>query len=563
MAYEISGICVKCHYCKSECPAGAIGFVGTQYRIDTGKCTECGHCASVCPICAISDSGAALYAEPRKQSEMDCDLLVVGAGGSGLIAAVRAAELSGKRVIVLEKAKKPGGSAVFAHGFVLNYSDMHKKAGIEDPREALMRRAAERNPGIDGDMLRAVIYSQADFFDWLCEFGGAEDAFALMDMKAPPGVAFARHVDKIIGFPNRKFENLKSDEPSIGPGWMGTYLVRKMLEQCEKLGVKALCGYEAEELIMDAGGRISGVLAKGPGGSVRIDSRACVIASGGFLYNDGLMREVRPEFFDAEIIRRAAPTCTGDGLAMTEKIGGAVDYDSARVDIWSPPDHTFGHAAFSLLTMPEPVVVNLDGRRFYREDRGVGDAFIRQRRGIVHGIVDQTMMDVLMERSIANPFDESDRPILENYREKFAENLQNDIALKRGDTLHELGLELNKSWGTDPDVFAAEIEKYNAFCEAGHDADFGKDSSFLMPLKTPPYYAFYGQGFAEGTYGGIVTDSDMCVLNTNGERLTGLFAAGDTARGLGIKNYDDCPVSTFTWAVCSGFIAGTNAAKII
>ncbi|NTV90579.1 MAG: 4Fe-4S dicluster domain-containing protein, partial [Clostridiales bacterium] len=111
MSYKIVGRCVCCHYCASECPAQAIGFVGSQYAINPDKCTGCGICAEVCPISVIENEEV-----PRKKPEahplkhMSCDLLVLGGGGAGLIAAVKAAEVSGGKVIVLEKAKKTGGS---------------------------------------------------------------------------------------------------------------------------------------------------------------------------------------------------------------------------------------------------------------------------------------------------------------------------------------------------------------------------------------------------------------------------------------------------------------------
>lgn len=562
MDYHIGESCVRCQYCKAECPEGAIGLKGTRYAINAEKCVNCGLCAQACPVSAISGPEDSAPVEKHPLRELSCDLLVIGAGGSGLVAAVKAAQQTGKKVIVLEKAKKVGGCANFAHGFVLNYSKWHERAGLEDIRPEQIRRAIERNPGINTGLLREIIYGQADFFDWLCSLGGADDAFDITEKPLPPE-DLIRLVEKTIGFPEHKLANLKSEDPSIGPGWMGTYVIEKMMEYCERLGVGVLTRHSARELITDFGGRVTGVIADDPGGSTRISCKACLIASGCFSYNDELIKKVCPEFFDAEIIRRAAPTCTGDGIAIAEKIGAKIDYDSIRVDILPPPDHTFGHAAFCMLNTPEPVVVSLDGRRYFREDKRAENCFIKQRQGIVYGIMDEVMLDNLSKTSMENPFDESDRPILEKYRETLEENLLNDVALKRGDTLLELGLELNRAWGTDPAEFVEEIERYNLFCENGCDEDFGKDPKFLIPLKTPPYYAFYGQGFSEGTYGGIVTDAQMRVLGVNGAPIPGLYAAGDTARGFGNKNYDDSPVSTFTWAVCSGYIAGIRAAEAL
>ena len=106
MAYYIGPRCSACHYCYNECPVHAIRFSGTSYEIDEFKCIGCGKCAQVCPSGIIYDPMNVSEPEPHTPQELECDLVVLGGGGSGLVAAVRAAQESGCRVIVLEKAKK-------------------------------------------------------------------------------------------------------------------------------------------------------------------------------------------------------------------------------------------------------------------------------------------------------------------------------------------------------------------------------------------------------------------------------------------------------------------------
>ncbi len=116
MAYVINQPnCSGCHRCRVECPVGAIRFKNAKYWIDPDKCVSCGHCAEVCHNEAISDPDAPkAAAAPHAPVQLDCDVVVIGAGASGLSAAARAAE-AGRKVIVLEKGKEIGGSAWYAH----------------------------------------------------------------------------------------------------------------------------------------------------------------------------------------------------------------------------------------------------------------------------------------------------------------------------------------------------------------------------------------------------------------------------------------------------------------
>ena len=112
--YIIKQGCLCCHNCALECPAGAIDYKGTHYEIDQEKCIGCGLCQRLCNVGAVVNTEDRDTVTPHARQELSCDLVVIGCGGSGSIAAVRAAEDSGKQVIVLEKAEKYGGSAWYA-----------------------------------------------------------------------------------------------------------------------------------------------------------------------------------------------------------------------------------------------------------------------------------------------------------------------------------------------------------------------------------------------------------------------------------------------------------------
>ncbi|NTV91292.1 MAG: FAD-binding protein, partial [Clostridiales bacterium] len=117
------------------------------------------------------------HSEPIK---LACDLLVLGGGGAGLTAAIKAAELSGKKVIVLEKLKKAGGCAIYAMGLRLFSTRWEAAAGIPDQMDDYIRSAMnttrwELNPQLVANGFRSI----PGFFDWLCTWASPEEAFEI------------------------------------------------------------------------------------------------------------------------------------------------------------------------------------------------------------------------------------------------------------------------------------------------------------------------------------------------------------------------------------------------
>ena len=569
MSYQITKLCAKCHSCRMECPVSAIHFEGIHYVIDPNKCTECGHCIEICPVCAIINDKKPQTIESHERLQKHCDLVVAGGGGSGMVAAVKYAQLTGGKVIVLEKAKKIGGSTNLAHGFGAIYSKWQQDAGDPDVREQIVQNSLKKSGGLlDEAMIRKIIYSTGEFFDWLCSFGGAEEAFSLVDSSVGPQDASAIKGTSRIGFPERKFANLKCEDQAVGPGWMGTYVIRKMQEQCAALDIEILTGCAAEKLLPNETGAVSGVLARDAGGEVEITCDAVILATGCCSYNDEMVRKIEPRFFDVDLVRQSVPTCTGDGITMAESVGGFIDYENIRVAMAQPAHHPFGYSGYRYLQQPQTVIVNLNGKRYANESAppmgANATAFLDQPKGYAYAVIDDALVETYSAKLIANPPDESEGWILKKYRQEIEEDSKNEIAILVGDTIEDLDREFNRGWGTPIGALAEELHRYNHFCEIGIDEDFGKDPRFLVPLKTGPFYAFYAQGFSEGTYGGIVTDTDMQVLTKSGEKIPGLYAVGDNAQGFNhraLRGPDIAPVSDLTWAMNSGYQAAISIAK--
>ena len=566
MAYMIDKHCSTCHYCYNECPVHAIRFVGVEYAIDQEKCIGCGRCEQVCPAGAISNTEAPAP-QPHERRRLVCDAVVVGGGGAGLVAAVRYAELTGKQVIVLEKAKKPGGNTTLGHNFILRNSKLHTAAGYPDHRAEHVERLYEAGKGeLSYELVRKATYAVTDMFDWLYDHSDLEKHCKLVRFAdVDPGMAafMSWGAEAYVDFPIRT-ANVKSTDHSMGPGWMGTFVVESMLKRCKELGITVLTEHGAERLVLDETGKFQAVLARDPGGETLVEATCCLLASGGFSNSKEIMDRVLPAFnegFPTHTFTMAANT--GDAIPMVEEIGGAIDLEHVKIPLFGPTHHPFAYSSVCLARCPEMVMVNTLGRRFTNESEP-GDPGRRlgpmesQPNKIGWAIADtptlELMGDHLIKGEMAGP--PVDEACMRPWREQLEEECTFDLAAKKAETLAELAEKL----GIDQAAFLEEMERYNAMCAAGADTQFGKPAPFLKPVEQGPFYALFLSRFNEGAEGGLVNDDNLRVLNRANEPFQGLYAAGDCCRGLLKEDDEGGKFGEMGWAMASGFLAAQEMA---
>jgi fumarate reductase flavoprotein subunit len=139
--------------------------------------------------------------------------------------------------------------------------------------------------------------------------------------------------------------------------------------------------------------------------------------------------------------------------------------------------------------------------------------------------------------------------------------LENKVAsgtVKKADTWEEMAALI----GADPKVLSNTVATYNAHCDAGYDAEFVKEKKFLLPLRTPPFYAVLGRQGFDTTVGGIKINQHMQVMNNQDRPILGLYATGDCASGWEFANYNlRHPGAAMTFALVSGYFAGEHAAE--
>ena len=471
----------------------------------------------------------------------EADIVIIGGGGAGMAAAAAAAE-KGANVIVLEK-RGLGGSSALAFGvFVADSPAMQDKCFNMAMDWAHWR--------INPRIVRAFIEKSGDTVRWLKEKG-------LEFEPGPPGSEQQLLPRQIKG--------------------RGAALIKVLAQHCRSLGAQLLIRTPAKKILTSEKGNIAGVLAGTRGSEFTIKTKSVIIATGGYAGNKKLLRKYCPDYH--EDMERIGIPNTGDGLIMATKVGAATEglgpmllgmpkklhlpYDAAgRRD--TPPELA-KVGIISIASEPRTLLVNKRGQRFFDESLGMGaNAIVRQPNNICYSLFDSDITRAITKQG----------PARVGFNiPKEAENSGDKLpGLERG--LRQLQADkdfvnMADSWdgiadyiGCDPEVLKATIDEYNTACDQGRDPLFAKDPSYLLPLRTPPYYVIRWHASVLNTIGGIKINEYTEVLDKQDNPIPGLYAAGVDSGGWESSTY--CwrlPGHAFGFSIYSGRIAGENATK--
>ena len=500
---------------------------------------------------AVEKTGSA------EDSTVEADIVVVGAGGAGMTAAITAAG-EGKSVVILESQSMVGGNSVRATGGMnagktvyQDENEFGESAGVEKTLKAAAEKYADNetitalaktvseqwaayqaNPtgyfdsvelmeldtmiggkGInDPALVETLCANSADAIDWLDEHG-----ITLHNVSSFGGASVKR-----------------IHRPVNGEGKVvsvGSYMIPLLQENCEKAGVKMMLDTTATEILTDANGAAVGVKATGASGeTVTVNAKAVVLATGGFGANLDMVVKYKPEL--KGFMTTNAPGIQGQGIEMAEAIGAAtVDMDQIQIH----PTVEANTAALITegLRGDGAILINAEGKRFI-DEVGTRDvvsaAEIAQTGSYSWLVVDQAMAD--------------NSSVIQGY-------------IKKGYTVTGATYEeLAKAMGVDEAALAETINNWNGYVEAKNDPDFGR-TSFANPLNTAPYYAIKVTAGVHHTMGGLKINPNTEVLNENGEVIPGLFAAGEVTGGVhGANRLGGNAVADFT---VFGRIAGAAA----
>ena len=436
---------------------------------------------------AIKNALAKASGKSEKAAEVkngNCDIVIIGAGGAGLAAAIEGVQ-NGAKVIVLEKMGVAGGNTTSATGG-LNAAEtkIQKELGIEDTKEQFyadtMKGGYNKN---DPALVRKMVDKAAETVDWLMSFG--------VDLS---------DVGKMAGSTNKR-----THRPQGGAA-VGAHMVSVMETEALKIGVDLRKNSKVIDIIKEEN-KPAGVVVETNGQRYTIAAKAVIIATGGFGANPDMVVKYKPELEGFGTTNHKG--ATGDAFAWIEKFGGAL---TQMDEIQTHPTVVPGNGLMitEAVRGNGAIMVNREGNRFCSE--------MATRDVMSKAILNQTGKTAYLV------FDMGVRKSL-----KAIEGYVKQGLLTEGKTPEALAQKL----GIPAESFASTIASYNQIQASGNDAEFGRKASEMpRPLTEGPYYAVEVGPAIHHTMGGIKITPNAEVLDTNGNVIPGLYAAGEVTGGV-------------------------------
>jgi fumarate reductase flavoprotein subunit len=475
--------------------------------------------------------------------DLSTDIVCIGAGGTGLAAAVAAAE-NGAKVIVIEKLNKAGGNTARAQGFFAAESSTQKRLNINAPKDVLFKMSMEYSHWkVNPRIMRVFIDKSADTVNWL----------------EKQGLPQIKEIWPL--FPGQPIPTMHY------PDGGGQGLINVLLQSCAKLGVQLLYQTEPQNILTNAKGEVTGLLATSKGKKFKITARGVIIGTGGYAGNKELLKKYC-RWYSEDILNPGLPHM-GDGIRIATEIGAATE-GLGTLQWLGPVFEGYAHGP-GIWKDPVMIWVNKKGERFADEVAGYNhfesvNAVLRQPGKVTYSVFDETIKRNIVER-------------IEKGQLKFRGLSNRPPSAPKPDFTQDLYQEAEKgkvkiadSWddmagwiGANPEVLKSTINEYNACCDRGRDDVFSKDAKYLLPLLTPPYYAMRCHPIFLTTIGGIKINHRMEVLNREDDTIRGLYAGGNDTGGWEPENCYNAFLSAhaFGFAINSGRIAGENAALYV
>ena len=473
------------------------------------------------------------FVMPAAAQEADADVVIIGAGGGGLSAALEAVNQGASHVIVLEMTAKTGGALNYTSGSMSAAGTIiQKEEGIEDSVESYIADIMKNGSDFGGqpslELVTLYANQAAEVFDWLYESGLKDNTYSVDRATGNRAVFAPEHA---------LYSVQRTYKPSPDDKTMYKSAAHEVLDTLVNADerITVLTNTKATELVANDKGQVLTVVAEGPDGEVSYTaSKAIIVCTGGYSANGKLMAQYVP--YGEEYLAGGAPGSDGNGLLLMQKVGGALNEASMSaiptfpMGLQSKDNPKTGSIANTYTWKTGGIVVNQEGKRFCNETESnpaVREVALEEQPGAVqYDIFTDKILEDLRAANGAYFYDAY-----------FAEEGQPGAHVKV--TAGSIG-ELAEKIGVPAENLAATVEAYNAAVEAGGTDEFGRlyDGTkttynlAVNKIEGDTYYAVPLHELCVMTLGGITANENMQVLDENGTPIPGLYAAGEVVGGI-------------------------------
>lgn len=459
------------------------------------------------------------------------DVIVVGTGGSGISAAVRA-ETLGTNVILIEKMPVIGGATALNAGTLIATGSRFQKESLKETKDSpelaakdIFRVGKNRN---DPVLVKQVTERVGGVVDWL-----------VYDLKIPYGPAATQYPDH-------------SANRQLGVTGRSVNFLKLMREKFEHMGGKLMLETRAQELLRDKDGRVVGVRATdAAGNTVELTSKAVILASGGY----GAVKSMLPKEMN-QYVFYGLDSETGDGFKMATAIGAdTINMDLVKMypqGVETVPGHGLAATASSTDTMKKSgaIYVNRDGQRYVNELASLGeltDTTVAQPDHIAYIVMDKKAWKEYVNKSLEDRLVPDEATLM-----KWTKIVNN------GRPVMAVADDLKKAaevMGVNPDGLTKTVKEWNDMVAAGKDTKFGR--KIVGGLGEGPFYIVEQKVRYQTTLGGLRAGEGMRILDKNGKPIEGLYGAGCVVGGA--NGADSMTAMMNSWAIVSGVIAAETA----
>lgn len=471
----------------------------------------------------------------KKLVKEKADIVVVGAGGSGISAAVKA-ETLGANVILIEKMPVIGGATALNAGTLIATGSKYQREVMKETKDSpelaykdIFTVGKNRN---DPTLVKMVTERVGGVVDWL-----------IYDMKIPYGPAATQYPDH-------------SANRQLGVTGRSVNYLNLMREKFLGMGGKLMLQTRAQELIRDDAGKVVGVRATDKdGNTVELTSKAVILASGGY----GAVKSMLPKEM-SNYVFYGLDSETGDGYKMATAIGaGTINLDLVKMypqGVETVPGHGLAATASSTDTMKKSgaIYVNKLGQRYVDENAALGvltDMTVAQPDHIAYIVMDAKAWKEYVRKSLEDKLVPNEETLMT--WTKIVNNGRPVMAVS--DNLAEAA----KTMGVDAEGLAKTVAHWNDMVKAGKDTDFNR--KITGGLGEGPYYIVEQKVRYQTTLGGLKADADLRILDKAGKPIPGLYGAGCVVGGA--NGADSLTAMMNSWAIVSGVVSAESAVKSI